>query len=53
MIETAGNTAMNRNGEMRRELAANDATPLYAGVKQIILDRIHSALTAGGARLNS
>ena len=27
---------------MKRELAENDATPLYAGVKQIILDRIHS-----------
>lgn len=33
---------MKGNGEMRKELAANDATPLYAGVKQVILDRIHS-----------
>ena len=33
---------MKRAGEMKRELAENDATPLYAGVKQIILDRIHS-----------
>lgn len=33
---------MKRSGEMKKELAANDATPLYAGVKQIILDRIHS-----------
>ncbi|UWU32162.1 histidine utilization repressor (plasmid) [Rhizobium sp. WSM1274] len=29
-------------GEMKRELAQNDSTPLYAGVKQVILDRIHS-----------
>lgn len=33
---------MKRSGEMKRELAENDATPLYAGVKQVILDRIHS-----------
>lgn len=33
---------MKRSGEMRRELAQNDASPLYAGVKQVILDRIHS-----------
>ena len=33
---------MKRSGEMRRELAENDAAPLYAGVKQMILDRIHS-----------
>ncbi|MBW8790170.1 MAG: histidine utilization repressor [Rhizobium leguminosarum] len=29
-------------GEMKRELAQNDSTPLYAGVKQVILDRIQS-----------
>lgn len=33
---------MKRTGGMKRELAENDASPLYAGVKQIILDRIHS-----------
>ncbi|AHF87875.1 histidine utilization repressor (plasmid) [Rhizobium leguminosarum bv. trifolii WSM1689] len=33
---------MKRPGEMKRELAENDSTPLYAGVKQVILDRIHS-----------
>ncbi|MBY5518349.1 histidine utilization repressor [Rhizobium leguminosarum] len=33
---------MKRSGEMKRELAENDSTPLYAGVKQVILDRIHS-----------
>ncbi|CAN7709383.1 histidine utilization repressor [Rhizobium leguminosarum] len=33
---------MKRPGEMKRELAQNDSTPLYAGVKQVILDRIHS-----------
>lgn len=33
---------MKRSSEMRRELAQNDAAPLYAGVKQVILDRIHS-----------
>lgn len=33
---------MKHSGEMRRELAQNDASPLYAGVKQVILDRIHS-----------
>ncbi|RUM27076.1 histidine utilization repressor [Rhizobium vallis] len=33
---------MKRSGEMKRELAGNDSTPLYAGVKQVILDRIHS-----------
>ncbi|WP_454849471.1 histidine utilization repressor [Rhizobium binxianense] len=33
---------MKRSGEMRRELAENDSTPLYMGVKQVILDRIHS-----------
>ena len=33
---------MKRPGEMKRELAENDSTPLYAGVKQVILDRIQS-----------
>lgn len=33
---------MKRSGEMKRELAENDSTPLYAGVKQVILDRIQS-----------
>ncbi|TCU04495.1 histidine utilization repressor [Rhizobium sullae] len=33
---------MKRPGEMKRELAENDTAPLYAGVKQMILDRIHS-----------
>lgn len=33
---------MKRAGEMKRELAENDGAPLYAGVKQMILDRIHS-----------
>ncbi|MBY3512261.1 histidine utilization repressor [Rhizobium laguerreae] len=33
---------MKRPGEMKRELAENDSAPLYAGVKQVILDRIHS-----------
>ncbi|MGO7299941.1 histidine utilization repressor [Rhizobium leguminosarum] len=33
---------MKRPGEMKRELAQNDSTPLYAGVKQVILDRIQS-----------
>jgi len=33
---------MKRSGEMKRELAENDGTPLYAGVKQAILDRIQS-----------
>ncbi|MBY3074055.1 histidine utilization repressor [Rhizobium laguerreae] len=33
---------MKRPGEMKRELAENDSTPLYAGVKQVILGRIHS-----------
>ncbi|MBY3424692.1 histidine utilization repressor [Rhizobium laguerreae] len=33
---------MKSPGEMKRELAENDSTPLYAGVKQVILDRIHS-----------
>lgn len=33
---------MKRSGEMKRELAENDSTPLYVGVKQVILDRIHS-----------
>ncbi|GGB06794.1 histidine utilization repressor [Brucella endophytica] len=33
---------MKRSGEMKRELAENDSTPLYMGVKQAILDRIHS-----------
>jgi GntR family histidine utilization transcriptional repressor len=33
---------MKRLGDMKRELAASDAAPLYAGVKQMILDRIHS-----------
>jgi GntR family histidine utilization transcriptional repressor len=33
---------MKRPGEMKRELAQNDTAPLYAGVKQMILDRIHS-----------
>lgn len=33
---------MKHSGEMKRELAQNDSAPLYAGVKQMILDRIHS-----------
>ncbi|MBB4010132.1 histidine utilization repressor [Allorhizobium taibaishanense] len=33
---------MKQTSMMKKELAATDATPLYAGVKQIILDRIHS-----------
>jgi len=33
---------MKRSGEMKRELAENDGGPLYAGVKQVILDRIRS-----------
>ncbi|MGO7836148.1 histidine utilization repressor [Rhizobium johnstonii] len=33
---------MKRPGEMKRELAENDSAPLYAGVKQVILDRIQS-----------
>ncbi|NEI72683.1 histidine utilization repressor [Rhizobium lusitanum] len=33
---------MKRSGEMKHALAENDAAPLYAGVKQMILDRIHS-----------
>ena len=33
---------MKRAGGMRRELADNEGAPLYVGVKQIILDRIHS-----------
>lgn len=33
---------MKRPGGLRHGLAANDAAPLYAGVKQVILDRIHS-----------
>jgi GntR family histidine utilization transcriptional repressor len=33
---------MKRHGEMKRELEASDTAPLYAGVKQMILDRIHS-----------
>lgn len=33
---------MKHSHEMRDELAANDTTPLYVGVKQIILDRIRS-----------
>ncbi|MBY5842315.1 histidine utilization repressor [Rhizobium ruizarguesonis] len=33
---------MKRPGEMKRELAQNESTPLYAGVKQVILDRIQS-----------
>ncbi|MDR6665218.1 histidine utilization repressor [Rhizobium sp. 1399] len=33
---------MKRSSEMKRELAENDGGPLYAGVKQVILDRIRS-----------
>ncbi len=33
---------MMRPRDMKRELAKNDGGPLYAGVKQVILDRIHS-----------
>ncbi|MBB3593963.1 GntR family histidine utilization transcriptional repressor [Rhizobium sp. BK529] len=33
---------MKRPNEMKRELAENDSAPLYAGVKQVILDRIRS-----------
>lgn len=33
---------MKRPGEMKREFSENDTAPLYAGVKQMILDRIHS-----------
>lgn len=33
---------MKRSNEMKRELAENDGAPLYAGVKQVILDRIRS-----------
>ncbi|MBB4568707.1 histidine utilization repressor [Rhizobium leucaenae] len=33
---------MKRAIDRRRELAENDSGPLYAGVKQMILDRIHS-----------
>ncbi len=33
---------MKRPGKMKQELAQNDSAPLYAGVKQMILDRIHS-----------
>ncbi len=33
---------MKRPGEMKRELARTIPHPLYAGVKQMILDRIHS-----------
>jgi GntR family transcriptional regulator, histidine utilization repressor len=33
---------MKRSNEMKRELAENDSAPLYAGVKQVILDRIRS-----------
>lgn len=46
LIETdsirAEETAMKHSDEMRRELAENDTAPLYANVKQMILDRIHS-----------
>ncbi|AVA25026.1 histidine utilization repressor [Rhizobium sp. BR 317] len=33
---------MKRATDRKRELAENDSGPLYAGVKQMILDRIHS-----------
>ncbi|AYG62728.1 histidine utilization repressor [Rhizobium jaguaris] len=33
---------MKRGTDRKRELAENDSGPLYAGVKQMILDRIHS-----------
>ncbi|WP_337268344.1 histidine utilization repressor [Oryzifoliimicrobium ureilyticus] len=33
---------MKRTGLIKKDLVANDATPLYVGVKQIILDKIHS-----------
>jgi len=33
---------MKRQRDMKRELAESDSGPLYAGVKQMILDRIHS-----------
>ncbi|WFU11404.1 histidine utilization repressor (plasmid) [Rhizobium sp. CB3090] len=33
---------MKRATDRKRELADNDSGPLYAGVKQMILDRIHS-----------
>lgn len=33
---------MKRPRDMKRELADNDGGPLYASVKQVILDRIHS-----------
>ena len=33
---------MKRSSILKQGLSDNDATPLYAGVKQIILDRIHS-----------
>lgn len=33
---------MKRLSDMKRELTENDSAPLYAGVKQMILDRIHS-----------
>ncbi len=34
--------AMKRPSEMKREFSENDTAPLYAGVKQMILGRIHS-----------
>jgi len=33
---------MKHSSEMKRELAQNDSSPLYVGVKQMILDRIQS-----------
>src|ERR1700744_6527867 len=33
---------MKRSSELTRDMVENDAAPLYAGVKQMILDRIHS-----------